>query len=251
MAGVPRALEQTPVQRVHEPGETVERPGPGGAELAVEKLLRLPQILEREEDVVGPLVPEARGVHPPGQPLPPVEAHLHREGEPGLDADVAEAEVPVHEVEVVVQALAAARDQLETLRVTVPVDVEGQARLHRGEQAKRPRLHRVLPKEVPRDLLLAPRRRRQVPRRNPEVLHPGADRLLETRRQALGPLPELLEQHPLHGQDARQARHVGELPEGRCRTPHFPHATLPATVCPLRARPRDPHASRGSRNAVS
>src|SRR5437588_13044193 len=60
-----------------------------------------------------------------GQPLPPVNPDLDGVGQPCLDADVHEPELGIDQVQVVVNALALARTDLETMGAGIGLAIEG------------------------------------------------------------------------------------------------------------------------------
>jgi hypothetical protein len=91
------------------------------------QLLGPRQVFQPHEAVVASVVAQAEGVHLAGEPLVAVEADVDREGEPGLQADMHEAEDGVDLVVVQVQALAWAVDDLEFLGGAVAVNLEGHA----------------------------------------------------------------------------------------------------------------------------
>src|SRR6185295_11035196 len=63
------------------------------------------------------------------QPLPAIDADMHREREPGLDAHMAQTQQGIDEVQIPVQALAVRRDKIDPFLLAIPVDVERPARL--------------------------------------------------------------------------------------------------------------------------
>src|SRR5262249_53278981 len=87
-------------QRVDLPRPTAQGPNPLEPGQAVGQGLGLGRVLELGEGVVALHEADAGGVELPGQPVVAVDVDLGGEGEPGLHADVAEADLRVQEVEV-------------------------------------------------------------------------------------------------------------------------------------------------------
>ena len=100
-----RGREDFVVQRVERARDGLERGGPIRLQLLVHQALRKRRVVQGGEAVVR--APEAGAflLQLPRQPLAAVEAHLHVEGEPGLDACVDETEGRVDEIFVEVEAL--------------------------------------------------------------------------------------------------------------------------------------------------
>lgn len=119
-------------------GEVVEQPGPAaGGQLVGQALGGLP-VAHAHKAVAGPQVAAPVAVHGSGQHLVTVGPDLDLKREPGLEADVAEAELVVDHIQVELTALAAAADNLETMSGPVALDVKRSARLHRREHADQP-----------------------------------------------------------------------------------------------------------------
>lgn len=92
--------ERSLQERIDDRGPAVEKADPRKVGKAVGKPLRFRRIVDAREGVV--VLDES---HPPSgrlsrQPGVAVDVHLHREREPGLNADVHEPEVTVEVVEV-------------------------------------------------------------------------------------------------------------------------------------------------------
>jgi hypothetical protein len=73
-------------------GDAVEQFGPWGFELTIHQALSFAPVRKPGKAVVLLQVIESSGLHLSGQPFPAVEADLNREGEPGLDTGIEEAE---------------------------------------------------------------------------------------------------------------------------------------------------------------
>jgi hypothetical protein len=153
-------------ERIDPGGEAIEHGLPVQPGEAVGEPLHAAGMLEPEERILQAAVPEPATVHLPGQPLVAVDVHLHREGEPGLHAGVAEAELPIEEVAVQEQTLPPGRADR---RAAVAVgQAKAAARLDRAEHAD----EAVAGRDGPGPLVL--------PHRRLEVLV-GASRLLRHR----------------------------------------------------------------------
>src|SRR5207244_12160858 len=96
------------------------------------------------------------------QPLAAVEADLDRERKPGLDARMHEAEQRMDLVVVQVQALAAARLEIDELALALPHDLVAQAGLDGADPADQALADPVGPSDLARHRLLAHPARRQV-----------------------------------------------------------------------------------------
>jgi hypothetical protein len=93
-------------QGVDFPCECREDAGPVLLDQGVGKALGAGEVVDGEEGVIALLIPDGMSVHFSGEPGVPVEVDLHREGKPGLDAHVHEAELAIDEIEVQTQTLA-------------------------------------------------------------------------------------------------------------------------------------------------
>jgi hypothetical protein len=119
--------------------------------------LGLGRIGEVQEGVVGGLEGDAGLRQLPRQPAVAVEVDLQAKRRPGRHPHVAQAELRVDEVEVVVQALAA--DRLEeglAARLVMPGTIGG-AGLHGGEDVHQPRVIAALGEDLLDPILLAER----------------------------------------------------------------------------------------------
>ena len=94
------AFELIAQERVHPVGEAVEHGGPVEGRKAIGEPLDASRAPEPEEGILEAAIAQPALVHLGGKPLVAVDVDLHREGEPGLHARVAEAELAVEEVEV-------------------------------------------------------------------------------------------------------------------------------------------------------
>src|SRR5207247_1083796 len=78
-----------------------------------------------------------------GERLPPVQPDRDLEGEPALQAHVAEAELAIEEGVGEVQALAPPATKLEPTALAVAVELEGRAGLERSEHAEQALAHPI------------------------------------------------------------------------------------------------------------
>jgi hypothetical protein len=126
----------------------------GGIE-AVGETLGLSRIGDVQKGVVGALEGDAGPRQLPRQPAMAIEIDLQAKRRPGRDPHVAQAELLVDEVEVVVQALA--RDRLEqrlAARLVVPRAVGGTC-LHGGEDVHQAGVIAALREDLSNPILLA------------------------------------------------------------------------------------------------
>lgn len=98
------------------------------------------EVLDLDERVVDEPVADLQPVQPRGQPGVPVEAELQAEGSPPRHSQVAQPQVGVDEVEVVVEALAAAGPEERISRAPVLPDFEGGAGFEGAEDVHQPRM---------------------------------------------------------------------------------------------------------------
>src|SRR5882672_2280743 len=105
-------------------GQLAQQAGPVGPELLIEQRLRLGHIRYPREAIVASLITQSGLVHLPGQPLAAVEANVHPEWKPGLDAGVHEAEHGMYLVMVEVDAFAFAVVDLQVFASSVSVNCE-------------------------------------------------------------------------------------------------------------------------------
>ena len=92
------------------------------------------------ERIVGHSIIDAQFAQLACQPVVAIEANLQPAGQPRRHAHMAESQILVHEVEVVMQALAVIRNQIRLARLLVVPGLVGRAGLHGGENADQPRL---------------------------------------------------------------------------------------------------------------
>ena len=156
--------------------------------------LGAPRVLDAQESVVALPVGNCVLAEFAGQPVVAVEADLNREGKPGLQAQVHEAQLPVNEVEVETQALASGVDETRT---PLAIDhLEALAGFHRGKDADESLRNPVADGNLPGSLFLA------YGTREVNVRSPGfPSELLRVFLHALGGLLdeslEILDEKPL------------------------------------------------------
>lgn len=122
-------------QRVVLAGQGVEQAWPAPPrQLVCQRLGRLP-VLAGDDRVRVAGVADPGFVQRPAQRLTAVHPDLDLEGEPALHPDMTEPELGVDAVEVDIQALATATDDLEAMGARVLVHVEAAARADCGEHA--------------------------------------------------------------------------------------------------------------------
>ena len=88
-------------------------------------------IVDPHEGVVGHGVADAVGGQLAGQPVVAVAVELQAERRPGRDAQIDQAQLGIHEIEIVVQALAAVRPDEGLVRLLVVPGFIGVAGFHR------------------------------------------------------------------------------------------------------------------------
>ncbi len=113
--------------------KTVKRPVQRSDTKLVSQLLRCLEVVDLYECVVEQLVADASLVELARQPVVTVEVELQSEWAPGRHAQVAQAELLIDEVEVVVQALATGGLQEGLLTLLVVPRLLAGASLHRGQ----------------------------------------------------------------------------------------------------------------------
>src|SRR5206468_198542 len=101
--------QQLAEQWIGPPGIAPEHPNPVDARELIGDLLRALDIAQAHEGVVELEVLDSASVEPPCQPLVTVEVDLHLEREPGLQLDVDESQLAIHEVVVELQTLSPGR----------------------------------------------------------------------------------------------------------------------------------------------
>lgn len=114
-------------------GEAIELAVQGLRLEAVGDLLRAGEVVDVDERVVDELEADLEPLQPRSQPVVAVHAELEAEGRPRRHAQVAEPEVGVDEVEVVVEALAAVGFEERLPGALVVPGLEGRAGLHGAE----------------------------------------------------------------------------------------------------------------------
>src|SRR3982750_4564392 len=128
------------IDRTAPPGELVE-PGVDS--------LRFPSVgdplcpwpaRDMKKGVVGHSIIDTRLAQLTRQPVMAVAANLQTAGQPGRNAYVTEAQIFIHKVEVVMQALAVIRNQIRLACLLVVPGLVCRAGLHGGENAHQPRL---------------------------------------------------------------------------------------------------------------
>ena len=145
---------------MHVAQEFRQRLGPIGPHLLVQKRLGTREVRNPREAVLPSLVADAGRIQLSRQPLSTVEANLHLHREPGHDPHVHSAEPRMTQVEVVMQALAEGRLDLQFAHVGVLVQFETAAILDATEHGDQPReivRDAVLANETVDDLLLVAR----------------------------------------------------------------------------------------------
>ena len=104
------AGEQVLEEWVDATRELVEQARPVEVDETIRELLGGGGIVNRQEGVVEPAVADPVLIELAREPLVPVDVDLDREGKPGLDTDVEEAEHRIDEVVVEEEALALGRN---------------------------------------------------------------------------------------------------------------------------------------------
>src|SRR6202022_5185781 len=84
------SLEDLVVDGVQRPSDAVQQRRPLDVELLVHQLLRRRLVFDPRKAVVVAQVAQTDRIHLVGYPLAPLQAHLNREGEPGLNPGVQE-----------------------------------------------------------------------------------------------------------------------------------------------------------------
>src|ERR1700756_2641178 len=95
--------------------------------------LRAFPVVDAQKSVVGKAETDAGGGELAGQPAMPIAIELQTERTPGRYAQIDQAQLGVHEVEVVMQAFASIRPQEGAMRVLVMPGLVGVAGLHRRD----------------------------------------------------------------------------------------------------------------------
>ena len=131
-----------PVNRTEAAGHLVQ-PTVESLDLqAVGDLLRALPVGDIHERIVDQLEVDLALSQQAGQPAVPVEIDLQPARQPGRHPHVAQPQVFVDEIEVVVQALAVVRQQIGLAGVLVVPRLVGRAGFHRRQDAYQPRMRR-------------------------------------------------------------------------------------------------------------
>ncbi len=151
-----------PVRRMHAAAKRIQQSRPVLRQLIVQQTLSPPHVLDPGEAIVPPHITDAGPVQFAGQPLPTVEHDVNREWEPGLQPHMQQSQLPMPEVEVVMQTLPLAQMQPQSLQARVPADRERAARLDTTEHGDQPLVTGMRSQHVPDVLFLADSRGRKV-----------------------------------------------------------------------------------------
>jgi len=138
-----------PVQRMSLVEQATEQPWPVGAQLLVEQGLGAGGFLHPDKAIVALAIGQSALIHLAGQPVAPVQAKVHGEGKPSLDADVAQAQFVVKEVVIKVETFAGFEHQMNVFGLAVAAHGVGQTVFQRAEDGDQAGGHAVLAGDLP------------------------------------------------------------------------------------------------------
>ncbi len=212
------------MSRIHLCQQLIEPWLPSLLYLFVEQRLGSTHIGHIEDAIVALHVSDIGRLELLCQPLPAVDAHVHSERKPRLQAQMHETSNGVLKVEVVVQALVVAVLQLKLLLLAVSMHRIRPAWLHTAEHADQSVAHAIGRHDLPRFVLFAYRAACQIQQRSTCSLRQRQTRRANLLGYPLGVLHELFEPHL----DLPQVRtHSARVRQQSQRSPQ-PHTIKPA-----------------------
>src|ERR1700722_325923 len=119
------------------PHQIVQQSGPVGPALFIEQFLGERWLVDSQQQIVAFAKGSATMSELSIEPFSTVEADTHGEGEPTLHADIAEPQIGVEEIVVVVQTLAAFFERLDPT-VGEPAQAIGVAQFDRSQKGDPP-----------------------------------------------------------------------------------------------------------------
>jgi hypothetical protein len=159
------------VQGIEETNQSAELSRPLGPELIVQAALNQLRVAHPREAVIGTLEVGAPLLGQlPGCPLAPVQADLYVEGEPGLNAGIAEAEARVQVVVIKVFAFSVRQSQTPLVLVLRLVIFERPAGLDRLEDTDQALVDRIFLQDAPGEIFFIRPSRLQILHRPTQFL---------------------------------------------------------------------------------